>query len=157
MANKKNWREKLKDSKDLPKVVTLGEHGRTHWKGSTMAIPSPMEVDQIMASVPRGKLITIDLIRQAVARKHRADIGCPLTSGIFASIVAHAAEEALAEGDKEATPYWRTLKTGGELNPKYPGGIERQKSLLEAEGFEVIQKGKKCLVADYQQFLMNEV
>jgi len=47
------------------------------------------------------------------------------------------------------------LKTDGVINPKYPGGVERQKELLEEEGHKVIQKGKKYVVADYERFLIK--
>ncbi len=120
-----------------------------------MAIPSPMEVHEIMNKVPRGKLITISEIRRIVARAHGADIGCPLTCGIFSWVVAHAAAENAGEGKKDITPYWRTLKSGGELNPKYPGGIEEQQRLLESEGHSVIQKGKKRLVDKFDQMLVQ--
>ncbi|HET6420546.1 MAG TPA: MGMT family protein [Geobacteraceae bacterium] len=156
MTKVKSWREKLSDSKDLPKVVTLNDPAQKHWKGNTMAIPSPLEVNEIMAAVPKGKLITIQEIRKIIALKHRADIGCPLTCGIFSWISAHAAEEEAAEGKKNTTPYWRTLKTGGELNPKYPGGVEKQKRLLEAEGHKVIQKGKKTLVENFEMKLLKD-
>ncbi len=155
MAKKKTWREKLMDSKDLPKVVSLTEDAKKHWKGNLLAIPSPMEVNQIMARIPKGKLITIDEVRKIIARKHDADIACPLTCGIFSWIAAYAAEEEAAEGREKTTPYWRTLKTGGELNPKYPGGIEEQKKLLEAEGYSIIQKGKKYKVKDFENFLVK--
>jgi alkylated DNA nucleotide flippase Atl1 len=156
MAKKKTWREKLLDGKDLPKVVSLPEDARKHWKGGTMAIPSPMEVDEIMAGVPEGKVITLGEIRQMVAQKHGADIGCPLTCGIFSWIAAHAAAEEAATGRRGITPYWRTLKTGGELNPKYPGGIEEQRKLLEAEGHQVIKKGNKYLVENYENHLLTD-
>ena len=155
MANKKTWREKLMVGKDLPKVVLLKDNAQKHWKGRTMAIPSPLEVNEIMATVPEGKVITLGEIRQMVARKHGADMGCPLTCGIFSWIAAHAAVEAAVEGKRETIPYWRTLMTGGELNPKYPGGIEAQKKLLESEGHRVIQKGKKYLVENYENYLLN--
>jgi hypothetical protein len=83
MAKRKTWREKLLDSKDLPKVVLLKEDAQKRWKGSTMAIPSPAEVNEIMAKVPNRKLITIEQIRKTIAHKHKTDIGCPLTCGIF--------------------------------------------------------------------------
>jgi hypothetical protein len=67
---------------------------------------------------------TVNDIRNAVARKHGADIGCPITTGIFAWIAAYAAEELAAAGRRRITPYWRTLKSDGEINPKYPGGVE---------------------------------
>ena len=93
------------------------------WGKGTVVIPAPLEVDSFMKRVPRGKLATINEIREALARKHRATIGCPITTGIFAWIAANAAAEAAAAGQKIVTPYWRTLKTGGELNAKYPGGF----------------------------------
>jgi hypothetical protein len=33
MTKKKTWREKLLDTKDLPKVVLLKEGAQKHWKG----------------------------------------------------------------------------------------------------------------------------
>ncbi len=155
MAVKKNksWQEKLRDSKGLPKVVSLTGDAKRHWKADSMAVPSPLEISEIMTKVPKGKLITIQEIRKIVARRHQADIGCPLTSGVFSWIVAHAAAEQALQGKRRIVPYWRTLKTGGELNPKYPGGVEQQKSLLESEGHRVIQKGKKFLVEEYQKRL----
>jgi hypothetical protein len=112
-----------------------------------------MEVDEMMRRVPEGKLITINEIRAALARKHKATIGCPITTGIFAWVAANAAEERKQESEREITPYWRTLKTGGVINEKYPGGVEGQKTLLEKEGHKVIQKGKRCVVVDYEKSL----
>lgn len=51
-------------------------------------------------------------------------------------------------------PYWRVLKSGGEVNAKYPGGLEVQRGLLEAEGHSIIQKGKtkmRYYVQDFQK------
>ena len=151
MAKKRIWREKLLDAKDLPKTVTLKPKMQKHWNGHTLAIPSPMEVNEIMASVPKGKLITTQELLRIVAKKHLADMGCPLTCGLFSWIAAYAAEEEAKEGRKRITPYWRTLKTGGELNPKFPGGLERQKGLLKSEGHQIIQKGKKAFVEDFEK------
>jgi len=36
------------------------------------------------------------------------------------------------------------------VNPKYPGGVEAQKQLLEAEGHTVAQRGKKAVVVGYE-------
>lgn len=119
----------------------------------TVVIPAPMEVDEIMKRVPKGKLITINEIRGILAKKHGATIGCPITTGIFAWIAAHAAMEEAVEGKEEITPYWRTLKAGGELNPKYPGGIKGQGARLQLEGHRVVQKGKKYIVVGYEKSL----
>ena len=158
VAKRKSWKEKLADSKDLPKVVEVGPNMAGRWgskEGDTVAIPAPLEVDEIMKTVPQGNLITINDIRKLIAKKHNATIGCPITTGIFARIAAEAAAEDIAEGKSNATPYWRTLKAGGEINEKYPGGVEAQAKLLEAEGYKVIQKGKKWVVADFEKHLIR--
>jgi hypothetical protein len=147
---RKTWREKLADDKDLPKLIRLTGKAKSKWGAGTMVIPAPREVDAVMRGVPRGKLITINEIRSALAEKHGATVGCPITTGIFAWIAAHAAEEAVAAGKKKTTPYWRTLKSGGELNAKYPGGVEVLKKLLEAEGHSVVPKGKRWVVEDFE-------
>lgn len=59
---------------------------------------------------------------------------------------------------EDETPYWRILKANGELNAKYPGGIEAQKEKLEAEGDIIIQKGRKNIryyVKDYEHSLFE--
>lgn len=159
MAKKiKSWQEKLRDSRDLPKVVKVPSKMVGRWgtkSGDTLLIPAPIEVDEVMRTVPKGKLITTDEIRIKLARKHKANISCPLTTGIFAGIAAKAAEEAKSEGKQNITPYWRTLKAGGTINEKFPGGVEMQKKLLEKEGHKVILKGKKAVVADFEKSLVK--
>ena len=99
-----------------------------------------------MKKVPRGMIITIKEICQKLAKKHHTMVARPITTGIFAWIAAHAAEEAAMEGMKKIPPYWRTLKGEGELNSKYPGGIERCKQLLEKDGNRAVMQGTRCLV-----------
>ncbi|HEC76809.1 MAG TPA: hypothetical protein ENI33_06085 [Thermoplasmatales archaeon] len=158
MAKRKSWQEKLMDSKGLPKIVNVTSKMAGRWgakEGDTVVIPSPLEVDEIMRKVPRGKLITINEIRSFLAKKYNATICCPITTGIFARISAEASAEAKAEGKKNVTPYWRTLKKGGVINEKYPGGVEYQKKLLEEEGHKVIKKGKKYVVSDFEKHLVE--
>lgn len=149
-TNKKDWVAKLHDKKDLPRVEKIPEKMTQKWGRGTIVIPAPIEVDEVMRQVPKGKLITMTEIREVLAQKHNATIGCPLTCGIFANIAARAAEQEHSEGKKTITPYWRTLKSDGSLNPKYPGGELNQKKLLVAEGHKVIKKGKKYLVENYK-------
>ena len=64
-------------------------------------------------------------------------------------------EEAKQEGRINNHPYWRTLKSEGFLNDKYPRGQEAQRRLLEEEGFKTIKRGKKYQVADYEKYLVE--
>jgi alkylated DNA nucleotide flippase Atl1 len=152
---KRSWKEKLSDDKGLPRVVKIEGKMTKRWGTGTCVIPAPREVNEIMKKVPRGKLITINQIREKLAQRHKATIGCPITTGIFASIAARAAAEELAEGRKHITPYWRTLKTKGEINEKYPGGVEGQKRLLKREGHRITKKGKRNVVIDYEKHLIK--
>ena len=152
-ARKKSWQEKLADDKGFPRVCPIDETRSKRWGTGTFVIPAPKEVDELMRRVPKGRLITLDELRQLLARRHGATIACPITTGIFAWIAAHAAVEAQAAGAKHTTAYWRTLKTGGELNPKYPGGMAGLTRKLKAEGHRVIRKGKRFFVENYQDRL----
>ena len=72
---KKSWREKLADSRDMPKVVEITENMSQRWGTGTVVIPAPIEVDEIMRKVTRGRLITINQIREILAKRHNASIG----------------------------------------------------------------------------------
>jgi alkylated DNA nucleotide flippase Atl1 len=66
---------------------------------------------------------------------------------------ANATEETANEGKQLRIPYWRTVKTDGFLNEKYPGGTLAQKKLLEQEGFTILKKGKKLMVKDFEKYI----
>ena len=148
---KKTWQEKLADDKGFPKVLKIDSKKSRRWGTGTFVIPAPREVDQLMRRVPKGKLTTIDQLRRVLARRHGATIACPITTGIFAWIAAHAAAEAEAAGKKRTTPYWRTLKSNGELNAKYPGGVESLQRKLKSEGHKVLRMGKRFVVAEFEK------
>ncbi len=149
---KRSFNQRLQDSKDMPKVCEITDDKAISMYGGTkMLIAPPIAYDEIMKKVPAGKLITSDYIRSYLARKHGADVTCPLTAGIFINIVAKAS----VERGVDQTPYWRTLRKDGELNEKYPEGIDGQKTYLEIEGHDIIQKGKRYFVKDYKDKLFK--
>jgi len=151
---RKSDREKLADDRDLPRIERLnGEQRRRFGGAATMVLAPASEIDALMRRVPKGRLTTVNHIREALARRHRADIACPIVTGIHARIAAGAAGEAEAEGRTRVTPYWRTLKVGGEVNPKYPGGLAGQKRRLEAEGHRVLVRRARAFVEDYERAL----
>jgi len=157
MANErdKNFNAMLSDGKDMPKIqIITDEKSIEKYGGNRMFFAPPTDYDTIMKKVPRGKVITVGLIRDCFAKKYDADFTDPITAGIFVSIAAWASEQR--ENDK--TPYWRTLKANGELNPKYPGGIEAQKQKLEAEGHTVIKRGRtniRYYIENYENHLYS--
>lgn len=150
--NKKDFNKMLNDNKDMPKIKVIDDEKTIKKYGGTrMFLAPPLYYDKLMRKVPKGKLITAGQIREYLAKENNADFTCPLTAGIFINIVAWASYQR----KEDITPYWRTLKTNGELNNKYPEGIELQKRLLEEEGHTIIQKGSKYYVKDFESKLIK--
>ncbi len=155
----KTWKEKLHNKKEeLPEIkeITCEKLIAKTGQGK-MVIPAPLEIDEIMRKVPENYLITTEQLRQYFNEKYDAVYTCPMCTGIFTNIAANAADEAIQNGETNINPFWRTLKTNGELNEKYPGGIERQMKLLEKEGHQIFQKGKKFFVKDYSPYQRNRL
>jgi len=158
---KKTWQEKLEDVKGFPKVIYLEQNFPCRPAlekmgariGDSVVLAPPLEVYELMGEPPEGTLVTLEQICRQLAQKHQAQYCCTLTTGIFITISANAAEEMGTD-----LPYWRTIKNNGELNAKYPEGVERQKELLEREGHAFIVKGKKHIryfVQDYESRLFR--
>jgi hypothetical protein len=150
---KKSYNEKLQHNGDLPKVESIvGTKQAERLKAETMLIAAPREYDALMKRVPAGCLTTIDRMMAHLAAQYSADTACPMTAGIFVNIAAKASEERLGVDE---TPYWRTLKKGGELSEKFPGGLEGHRQKLEAEGHLVVQRGKRFFVQGYEEKLFE--
>lgn len=155
MANedKKDFNAMLADSKGMPRIQMVTDPATIRkYGGDRMYFAPPIDYDRAMRRVPRGMVTTVGEIRAFFAREAGADFTEPITAGVFVSIAAWASFQRQVD----ETPYWRTLKAGGELNPKYPGGIEAQREKLEAEGHTVIRRGRKNFryyVEDYEKVL----
>ena len=113
MANedKKDFNAMLHKDTDMPKIQivtdekTIGKYG-----GSRMYFAPPLYYDEVMKRIPEGRLTTVGEIRSYFAQRNHADFTDPITAGIFVSIAAWASYQRT----KDNTPYWRTLKAGGE-------------------------------------------
>lgn len=157
MANedKKDFNAMLHKETDMPKVeIVTDEAVIKKYGGEKMYFAPPITYDEIMKTIPYGKVVTVTKIREYLAKKNHADFTEPMTAGIFISIAAWASHQR----SEDKTPYWRTLKAKGELNSKYPGGIEDLIKKLESEGHVIIKKGRKNIryfVKDYERVLFE--
>ncbi len=153
--DKKDFNAMLHDHKDMPKIqIVTDEKTIAKYGGSKMYFAPPVDYDKVMKLVPYGKVITVPKIREYFADLNEADFTEPMTAGIFVTIAAWASHQR----SEDKIPYWRTVKADGELNAKYPGGAERQKEMLEAEGHTIIEKGRKNVryfVKDYEKSLFE--
>ncbi len=153
--SRKDFNAMLANSKDMPKIQIITDIKTIErYGGNRMLIAPPIFYDELMKKVPEGRLLTVAQMREYLAKQIGADFTDPMTAGIFVNIVAWASYQR----SENITPYWRVLKSDGELNAKYPEAVEKQKSLLEAEGHIVITKGNKNIkyyVKDYKNSLIK--
>ena len=143
-SKRKSWSEKLNSPKQAHIAHIPPDQQARYGGASTLLIPHPLEVKEILMDTAPGQLITPSLVRTILAAKHGADTTCPLVTGIFLRIVAEAAEEEKGS-NSELPPWWRVISNEGYLNPKFPGSYHLQESYLKAEGFLIIPGiGKKA-------------
>jgi alkylated DNA nucleotide flippase Atl1 len=93
-----------------------------------MLIASPDVVTSVVATVPRGRVLTQTDLRSALAARFFADYACPVTTGIFLGQAMRALGAAV--------PFHRVVRDDGSLNPKFVGGLDAQRRALESEGVE---------------------
>jgi len=156
MKTRTSWREKVNRITEA-ELVEIPEKMQLRFGRGRMLIPRPVDIEKLIGTIRKGKLITKSELRKKLAADAGAEVSCPLTTGIFLRMVSEAAEEDLVSGKKKIAPYWRVVGDKGELNEKIYGGSELQSKRLKAEGFEVVQKnrGGKLLVRDYEKMLMT--
>jgi hypothetical protein len=148
-TSRTSWRAKLEKPREA-KLVPVPPKMRKSCGTGVMLIPRPLDVDAAIREVPKRKLAAVNQIRQRLARQCRADVTCPLVTGILVRIAAETAEEDARAGRKRITPYWRVLREGGRCNQKFPGGVEAQAARLRAEG-HLVEAGR---VRDFEKRLV---
>ena len=106
-----------------------------------MVKPTQDTVKILVGSVSKGKLITIEQLRNKLASDFSVQSACPAST-----------MKALQLLSKEQKPicYWRVIKKKGELIAKFPNGIDGHASLLKNEGFEIDSTKKNPVVIDYE-------
>lgn len=132
-----------RDSAAQPQVKTLTDAKGSNYPPGRMLIASPLAVQDELATVPAGHVITAPQLRARLARRFGADYTCPITTGIFLRIVAEAALEEARAGE---VPVWRVVSENGALLDKLPGGPERQAARLTAEGVAVVRRRSRWFV-----------
>lgn len=157
MGKRKTALEHLQGGRE-PHIVHMippGAPGYREAQGGAMVVSSPREVDELVRRLKPGELMTLDELRAAIARRHEVSVACPVSTAIFLNMCARACEERREMGVAEAdlTPWWRVLKKGGFLNPKYPGGTGYQSELLAAEGVRVSPLRRQPAVFDFAERL----
>lgn len=105
-------------------------------KGEIMLIPTPKIIDAFIAKIPRGQSMDVKTLRTKLARRNKAEVTCPITTGFHLRAVAEVALEKLKGGAKvsEITPFWRVLDAEAPTTAKLSCGVGFVMKQRKAEG-----------------------
>lgn len=135
MASKKSWVEK-RDCGKAPHVTVIDKAFAGIPAGSKLLISSPLEIDAFVREIPKGKQIEPAHMRQILAKRHKADATCPVSTGIFLRIVTEAALEEYNQGKLlgSIAPFWRIITPNSTLAKKLSIGGEEFQTIKKLVG-----------------------
>ena len=105
-----------------------------------MVKPSADTVKAIVKKIRKGKLVTLEQLREKLACDFRVQTACPASTTKALQLLSK---------DEKPVCYWRVVKKKGELIAKFPNGIDGHAALLEEEGFEIDFSRKNPMVINY--------
>jgi hypothetical protein len=131
----KTWIEKF-NAAQAPQVKPAPVDIAGMKQGEIMLIPTPKIIDAFIAGIPRGQGMDVKTLRAKLAKRHKAEVTCPITTGFHLRAVAEVALEKLKDGAKlsEITPFWRVLDDNAPATAKLSCGVAFVKKQRKAEG-----------------------
>jgi alkylated DNA nucleotide flippase Atl1 len=140
-AKKTIWNPKKMLSSTFPRTAQnfFGGTGK-------MLLPSPATLATLIKKIPKGKLITTNLLCKELTDQFKVRGTCPVTT--------QKALQAIAHGSSRNIAYWRVINTNGGLIARFPGGAAGQAALLVEEGFTIDTKGKVSKVKKFRESLV---
>ncbi len=134
---KRTLQQKL-EYPSTPEIKTGPETWNKRFGGNRMLIATPRLIEAIVKTIPYGETLTMSELRKRLAIENGADYTCPLTTGIFAIVMAEAAHER-----QDCTvPWWRLVKDDGSMNDKFPMHGPLQHKYLREEGHRLTVRGQ---------------
>ena len=121
----KSWTDRLNDPRPHQvKPAPINIAGMK--KGEIMLVPTARIVDAFIRGIPSGQAMDAKTLRQKLARKYKAEVTCPITTGFHLRTVAEAAWEAHRDGAKlsDITPFWRVLDEATPTAARLACGVD---------------------------------
>lgn len=102
-----------------PKVKVLETPFADMKVGQRMAIGTPDILRQLIATLPKGRVISLKELRQLLAQHLNAEVACPVTTSMYLRI---AVEAAFATSKRQTLaqefPFWRAIEAKSPLFKK---------------------------------------
>jgi hypothetical protein len=119
----KTWQEKF-ETKKVEQIKILDTNFADMKAGDLMLISTPQKIADYINSIPKNENRDLSQMRINLAKQAKADITCPVTSGIFTRIIAERSLELMAEGKEPVAPFWKVIDPKSSLAKKLSCGPE---------------------------------
>lgn len=102
--------------------------------GTTILIPSPHAIEQVLSQLDPGEYISPKELRSRLANEYGTEGTCPVMTGMNLRIVAEVALTRVDAGIplSEIVPVWQVITPDSPLAQKLPGGAQRIEHLRNA-------------------------
>ncbi len=118
---KKTWIDKFNQPRE--KMIKVLDTNFADMKvGEVMLIATQRILDEYINQVPKSYSVDVKTMRKDLALTHKAEVTCPVTTGIFLRIVSEASYEKIIQGEKNPTPFWRVVDPQSKLANKLACG-----------------------------------
>ena len=101
-------------------------------KAATMYVPSPVDIAEILKTIPARTTISHETLKEKLAEFGKADIACPMMTTRYWSWIAASSAEPNYDLSPFQSPWWRVIKDGKPVKA-LPGGVFSQEVRLKAE------------------------
>ncbi len=110
--------------------------------------PSPATVKTVVKKIRKGKIATLDQLKEKLADDFEVEVTCPASLNKALKILSL---------EEKPICYWRVVKKKGELINSFPDGVNGHAALLEKEGLQINFDRKTPVVIDFEESLVSSL
>ena len=114
------------------KIVSIPEKMEKFYGKGTMLHPVPNDIEALIKKIPRGKVLSIDMLAKRLANDHGTDVTCPMRTG---NAIKKISKRYSAENLDRDLPFWRVIRKDNLVVKT--DNYEFWATQLEEEGFEL--------------------
>ena len=118
---------------DKSKIVDIPVKMEKFYGKGKMLHPSVEEIEELIKTIPKGFVATIDTLTKRLSKDFNTDVTCPMRTG---NAIKKISERYTIDTLDSEIPFWRVIRSN-QLVVKSKN-LELSASKIEDEGFQLI-------------------
>lgn len=115
-----------------PKIVDVPKTMEKYFGKGKMLHPTLEIVEELVRTIPQGKIATIDTLCKKLSREFGTNVTCPMRTG---NAIKKLSETTHDENIMNKVPFWRVIRNDTQIIKSK--NLEYSASKLEEEGFKL--------------------